>query len=286
MKFHIIVDKVEGNEGLGFLVAAAEGQGIAANVVEAAKVDYFSLPLLEIGDLLFRQGLSERSKQVEQMIISDEVAHFYKDAVYAIGRRACSYFYNEQTGLPVIKTIPLLPTWESDMQKHVDYLGGFPLVMKVLGGSDGVGVMQIDSIEGLKSTVDYVRDLKGLVLLRSFVQHDYYGRLIVVGDKVVASHRTYSVDNEFRTNALGNTDERKEKIDFSPEAQQAAVDAVRSLGVEFGGVDLLFSDDGTFHISEVNSPCAFYHTQKITGTDVAGEMVSYLAKKAQENLLK
>ena len=61
-----------------------------------------------------------------------------------------------------------------------------------MGGQYGVGVIQVDTIEGLKSLFDYVRIQKRTVLLRSFVQHQYYGRLVVVGDRVVASHRTYS----------------------------------------------------------------------------------------------
>ena len=280
MTLHLIVNGVEKKEGSSLLVAAAEARKIPVNIVDVEKVDFFNLPKLERGDLLLRNSTYSRAIRVEKLIVRDDVSHFYQNAALAISGRASSYFYNKQAGLPVIKSIPLLPTWESDFQEHVDYLGGFPLVMKILGGQDGVGVIQVDTVEGLKSLVDYVRNIKGLVMLRSFVQHDYYGRLVVVGDRVIASHRTYSVDEEFRTNALGNTDEKKEGIVFSEEAQQVAVQAVKSMGVEFGGVDILFSDNGEFFISEVNSPCAFYYTQDITGIDIAGAMVDYLAEKA------
>lgn len=280
MRFHIIAEKVENNEAIKFLAAAAKNRGVEINIVEAQKVDFFNLPKLDKGDLLLRIGVSSRAIRIERLVVRDDVAHFYRDAAYAISGRACSYFYNKQAGLPVIKTVPLLPTWESNIQEYIDYLGGFPMVMKVLGGANGVGVIQIDTIEGLKSMVDYVRHLKDLVLLRSFVPHDYYGRLIVVGDKVVGSHRTYSVENEFRTNALGNTGEKKEGIIFSEEVRRVAIQAVKSMGVEFGGVDILFSDNGEFYISEVNFPCAFYHTQNIAGVDVAGAMIDHLIKKS------
>ncbi len=280
MKLHLIVDDVKNNKAVALLAKAAEARDIPVNIIDARIVDYFNLPKLDKGDLLFRNSMTSRAIRIERLVVRDDVAHFYRDAAYAIGGRACSYFYNKQAGLPVIKTIPLLPTWESNIQEYVDYLGGFPIVMKILGGQDGVGVIQVDSTEGLKSLVDYVRHLRSLVLLRSFVQHDYYGRLVVVGDRVVASHRTYSVENEFRTNALGNTDEKKEGIVFSEEVQQVAVKAVKSMGVEFGGVDILFSDNGEFFISEVNSPCAFYHTQEISGIDIAGPMIDYLVTKA------
>lgn len=263
-----------------FLTEAAESRGIKVNVVDAKKIDFFSLPVLKKGDLLLRLTGSSRAKRVEKLIITDDVAHFYKDSNYAISGRDSSYFYNKQAGLPVIKTVPLLPTWESDFHEHIDYLGGFPLVVKIQGGQDGVGVMRVDTVQGLKSVIDYVRSQSKAVLLRSFVQHAYYGRLVVVGDKVVASHRTYSVENEFRTNALGNTGEKKEAIVFPEEVQKVAVAAVRSIGIEFGGVDILFSDNGEYFISEVNSPCAFNYTQVITGIDIAGAIVDYLTVKA------
>ena len=279
MTLHLIVVSKD-NFSVKFLVEAAEVRGIKVNIVDANDVDFFNLPVLEKGDLLLRLTGSSRAKRIEKLIINDDVAHFYKDSNYAISGRDSSYFYNKQVGLPVIKTIPLVPTLQSDIHKHVDYLGGFPLVVKIMGGQDGVGVIQVDSIEGLKSLFDFVRIQKKTILLRSFVQHSYYGRLVVVGDKVVASHRTYSSDDEFRTNALGNTDEKKEAIVFPPEVQDVAVAAVKSIGIEFGGVDILFSDDGKYSISEVNSPCAFNYTQKLTGIDIAGAMIDYLVNKS------
>jgi hypothetical protein len=284
MTLHLIVVS-ENTSSARFLIKAAEERGIKVKVINANEVDFFNLPALEKGDLLFRLSGSPRAKRVEKLIISDDVAHFYKDSNYAISGRDSSYFYNKQAGLPVIKTIPLLPTKQSDISKHVDYLGGFPLVVKVMGRQDGVGVIQVDTIEGLKSLFDYVRIEKKTVLLRSFVQHAYYGRLVVIGDRVVASHRTYSSEDEFRTNARGNTDEKKEAIVFPEEVQKVAVAAVKSIGIEFGGVDILFSDNGEYYISEVNSPCAFNYTQKLTGIDIAGAIIDYLVIKANRSQL-
>jgi len=280
MTLHLIIANKD-KSSVSFLVEAAKSRGIGVNIVDVNKTDFFNLPTLQKGDLLFRLSVSSRAKRVEKLIISDDVAHFYKDSNYAISGRDSSYFYNKQAGLPVIKTIPLLPTWQSDIHKHVDYLGGFPLVVKIMGGQDGVGVIQVDTIQGLKSLFDYVRIQKKTVLLRSFVQHAYYGRLVVVGDSVVASHRTYSSDSEFRTNALGNIGEKKEAIVFSEEVQKIAVQAVKSIGIEFGGVDILFSDNGDYYISEVNSPFAYNYTQTLTGVDIAGVMVDYLIHKSK-----
>ena len=64
------------------------------------------------------------------------------------------------------------------------------------------------------------------------------------------------------------------------EIQRVAVAAVKSIGIEFGGVDILFSDNGEYYISEVNSPCAYNHTQTLTGIDIAGAIVDYLINKS------
>lgn len=281
MKLHLVVDFVEKNKALTSLLDAADKRGIDVNVINTKIDDYFSLPTIEDGDLLYRHGLSERGQTIEKLLVRDNIGHFYTSVAAALGKRTSSYVYNERAGLPVAKTIPLLPSVESDIQVHVDYLGGFPLIVKVMGGSKGVGVIKVDSIEGLKSVIDYVRDVESMVLLREFIQHAYYGRLVVVGDRVVASHRTFVMPDEFRTNAAGNIEENKQGFVFSDEVQRVAVKSVQSIGLEYGGVDLLFADNDTYYISEVNFPCGFTSTERIAQTDIAGPMIDYLVTKTK-----
>lgn len=282
MKLHIIISKTENNRTLASLLEAAKKRDLEVNVISSRTVDFFDLPTLEKGDILYRQSTTARCRQIERSIVRDDTAHFYTDVIQSLGKRASSYFYNKRAGLPVIKTIPVLPTVESDINKTVEYLGGLPLIVKVMGGSSGVGVMRADSLESLKSILDYVRGLKDVVLLREFVPHEYYGRLIVVGDKVVASHRAFNMPDEFRTNAHGNIEENKESIVFSDEIQKVAVSAVHSLGVEFGGVDLLFKSDDEYYISEVNYPCDYMWTEDYAGIDISGAMLDHLIEKASK----
>lgn len=283
MKLHIIVTRTENNKTLDSLLAAAKKRDLQVNVINSKTADFFELPTLEKGDLLYRQSTTVRCRQIERLIVRDDTSNFHIDVNQSLGKRTSSYFYNKRAGLPVVKTIPILPTVESDINKSIEYLGGLPLIIKVMGGSSGIGVMRVDSLESLKSVLDYVRGLKSTVLLREFVPHEYYGRLIVVGNEVVASHRAFNMPDEFRTNAHGNVEKNKESIVFSDEIQKVAVDAVRSLGVEFGGVDLLFKGDNEYYISEVNCPCDYMWTENYTGIDISGSMIDYLIGKSSSS---
>ncbi len=117
-------------------------------------------------------------------------------------------------------------------------------------------------------------------MLRKFIPHQYYGRLIVVGDAVVASNRTFVPKGDFRSNTADNIDDNREPYTFSDELEAIVVRSVRSVGLEFAGVDLLFDDDGSVYIAEVNFPCEFEYAQTITGIDVADYMIKHLVAKA------
>ena len=280
MRFVNIVDFVEKNAAVASLKRACEQRGLEYLPINLKEVDYFALPTLKKGDMLYRHGLKKSGFAVEQALMRSDIAHFYGTQLQVVEDKPYSYYYNERAGLPVVKTIPLLPVENTNLDEYVNYLGGFPVIAKVMGGSKGVGVIKIDTIEGLKSTIDYLRSLDETVFLRSYVPHEYYGRFVVVGDEVVATHTTHVMAGEFRTNASGNIEDNKRVGSFSSEVENIAVEAVRSLDLEFGGVVILFDQHGQYFISEVNFPCGFTSTERIAQTDIAGPMVDHLLHKA------
>lgn len=234
--------------------------------------------------IIFNATPYKESAILEKYLINKKSITFYSNFDVAMSNRSNSFFYNQKAGLPVIKSIPSIHKDRRFIQEHVDFLGGFPIVLKVTGNSHGVGVIKVDSLESLHSLIDYLSTLKVKILLRQFIPHKKQGRLIVLGDKVIASHVNYrSID--FRTNVGDNAVRQRDPMVFTPEVQDIAVQAVRSAGLEFGGVDILFHEktDQPF-ISEVNFPCYFPTTQNITGIDIAGAMVDYLVAKAKRSL--
>ncbi len=235
---------------------------------------------LSKGDLLYRATNNPLAKTVEQLMINDECSHFYKRWKTANGTRGTSWFIHKKYNLPAIPSFPGIPDSEEERNKVVEELGGFPIIVKVVGNSLGVGVMRIDSMQSLVSVLDFLETLKRPILLRKYIDHRYYVRAVVVGESVVASHAAYTFNGEFRTNVGDCTFQKRKIVTLEKKEYDIAVQAVHTMGIETGGVDLLFDSEGEVYISEVNFPNDFTDTQKVTGIDIAKSMVEYLLKKS------
>lgn len=245
-------------------------------------LDLSTLTDLGPGDMVYRSVASAKAICAERMMISAESGSFYTDWRSAFSSRGSSYYLHKKIGIPAIPTIPFIPDTDDGIVRAVKQLGDFPIIVKMVGGSHGVGVVRVDSLVSLKSLLDYLRSMRASLLLRKYIPHNYYARLIVVGDKVVASHVTYAIEDEFRTNAGEDAKHKREARVFSQEIQDMAVRAVQALGLETGGVDLLFDEHEQPHLAEVNFPHDFSVTQAITGIDVAKAMVEHLINKCRK----
>jgi len=182
--------------------------------------------------------------------------------------------------------IPLLPTMAAPMTyagvgypdtgfvKKIIAVLGLPLVMKECYGSFG---MQVYLAKTYEEAVSYTKKLAGIPFLYQRYQETSSGRdvrLQVVGDKVVAAIRRFS-DHDFRAN-LSNGG-RMEKYVPSQDECALAVRAAKVLGVDFAGVDLLFSEQGTADvICEVNSNAHFKNISVCTGVDTARCIMEYI----------
>lgn len=245
-------------------------------------LDYLNVPKLGAGDLLYRAAIRNNSLLAERLMITPECTTFRHDWTSAFKARACSFFLHRKLGLPVIPSVPHFPNTEEDLARVVQELGEFPMVVKVRGGSHGVGIIRVDSLPSLRSLLDYLRSIDAKILIRKYVEHAYYARLVVVGDRVVAGHCTFPREGEFRTNAGESEGLRRDAWVANPEVDVIAVQAVQSLGLETGGVDVLFDGEGKPWIAEVNFPNDFSTTQEISGVNIARCMVEHLVKKAEK----
>jgi len=236
-------------------------------------------PKLGKGDLLYRSASSTEAITLERVMVTKDATTFHTDLHALNSARIASWFTHQQYGLPVVPTYPGIPSTKEEIESVVEKLGSFPIIIKVTGGSLGVGVMRIDSMKSLQSILDYLKAKGAKVMLRKYIPHDYYVRAVVVGDEVVASNATYVLDGEFRTNVATNEDQKRETKILPKEVQKAVVDAVRTLKRETGGVDLIFDKEENPYIAEVNFPNDFHTAQKVTKIDIAGKMIDYLIEK-------
>lgn len=291
MKLHFLYKSLaqgRHSKTYGYFARACEALGVEMVGYDFETKDPVKISdITELGldDLLYRTTNDRLAKTAEQLMINDSCTHFYKRWKLANSGRGTSWFIHTKYGLPAIPSFPGIPNGTEELHAVVERLGGFPIIVKVVGRSLGVGVMRIDSMQSLVSVLDFLRTLEISVLLRKYIDHDHYVRAIVVGDRVVASHAAYAMKGEFRTNAGDDTDQKRAAIVLPEDLQQLVVQAVHTLGIETGGVDLLFDQEGGVYISEVNFPNNFTVTQKVTGIDIARLMVEYLiAKNATKRL--
>jgi len=206
--------------------------------------------------------------------------HIYESGVTGVlSSSDDAYFPNKHLGLPVVPTIPFRLV-DDEFDEALEYLGGFPMVVKINGSQNGVGVMKLDSKSSLRSVLDYLSSYDSDIWLRKFISHIYQARVIVVGDKVVGGHKNFPVKDDFRTNVTNHGERQYESATFPEEMENVAIRAVHSSGRYYGGVDLLVTETEEFYIAEVNTPCAFGLTERVTGQDIAGPLIDFLISRA------
>lgn len=256
-------------------------KGVDFLLVESEKYDFSKDYQLSNSDLLYRVATDPKSVTVEKKLLNDKCVSVYSDYTNGINKTKHEFLIQEKKSLPIIKTIVDVPNDAKLLKKYVDYLNGFPVVIKATGGSHGRGIMKIDSWESLLSVSDFLNSEPLQLtcsdyIMREFIDHSEQARLVVLENKVIASKENRKNSDDFRLNK--NIKESAKK--YSSEIEKTAIRAVNSLGWRFGGVDILIGDNGKHYIAEVNLPCNFARTQLLTGIDIAGIMIDYLIKKA------
>ena len=188
--------------------------------------------------------------------------------------------------IPLIKTITAPMTYQNIGFTNLDFLErvadelSFPIVVKECFGSFGMQVYMASDMDELK---EIALRLGGIPhIYQEFVENSNGRdvRIQVVGDRVVAAMYRYSVDGDFRANITNGA--RMVKYEPNREECELALRTVRALGLDFAGVDILFSsrDKETADVvCEVNSNAHFKNIYECTGVNVAEEIISYIIEK-------
>jgi glutathione synthase/RimK-type ligase-like ATP-grasp enzyme len=184
----------------------------------------------------------------------------------------------ERTGLPIPQTIYAASADRTMLRRGVDWLGGFPVIVKWLGRSRGIGVLRVDSFPALFSLMDYAAAGSVPPLLCQYIADAIHFRLVVIGRQVVVGYRNAQEPDDFRS--YGSEDVADYIIPIDPGMADLAVRATDALQIEMAGVDILRSPDGKLYLLEANFPCYFAQAQYAIGVDVAGMMINYLLTKA------
>jgi len=163
-------------------------------------------------------------------------------------------------------------------QNLINLVGGAPLVIKLLEGTQGKGVVLAETNKAAESVIEAFRELKANILVQEFIGEANGSdiRCFVIGDKVVASMMRKAKPGEFRSNL--HRGGSAQKVDITKAEKEAALKACKALGLSVAGVDLLRSTRGPL-IMEVNSSPGLEGIESVTGIDVARLIIKYLEKK-------
>lgn len=169
---------------------------------------------------------------------------------------------------------------QSDTLHAIQAMGGAPVIIKLLSGTQGIGVILAETNKVAEAIIETLTSVQQNVLVQKFVSESKGRdiRAFVVGNRVVAAMRRRAAGSEFRSNVHrgGST----ESIVLDPIYERTAVRAAQILNLEVAGVDMLEGQDGPV-IMEVNSSPGLEGVEGATGVDIAGEMVEYLVDRVQ-----
>jgi len=165
-----------------------------------------------------------------------------------------------------------------DVRPAIARVGGAPVIVKLLEGTQGIGVILAPDIKVAETVIETMQWTNQNVLIQEFIKESKGRdlRAFVVGDQVVGSMRRIGLPDDFRSNVhRGGT---TEPVELDPEAKQIAVKAAQIMGLKVAGVDMLESDSGPL-VMEVNSSPGLEGIEKATGSDIAGVIVDYIANQ-------
>lgn len=165
-----------------------------------------------------------------------------------------------------------------DILPAIERIGGVPIIIKVLEGTQGIGVILAESISTAEAIIETLRNAQQNVLIQKFVAESKGRdvRAFVVGDRVVAAMRRVAQGQEFRSNI--HRGGKAESIKLDPAFEKTAVRAAQIMGLRIAGVDMLESAEGP-QIMEVNSSPGLEGIEGATARDVAGEVIDFIASQ-------
>lgn len=167
-----------------------------------------------------------------------------------------------------------------DIDGLIETVGGAPLVIKLLEGTQGIGVVLAETYQAAKSVIQAFKGLNANILVQEFIKEAEGAdiRCFVVGNKVVAAMKRQGPEGDFRSNL--HRGGKAEKIKLTPEERSTAIRSAKAMGLRIAGVDLLRSNHGPV-VMEVNSSPGLEGIEKATQIDVADKIMDFLEKNVE-----
>lgn len=172
-----------------------------------------------------------------------------------------------------------------DVKDLLDMVGGTPVVIKLLEGTQGIGVVLAETRKAAESVIEAFMGLKANIMVQEYIKEAGGAdiRCFVLGDKVIAAMKRQGADGEFRSNLHRGGSASLIKI--TPEERRTAIAAAKSMGLNVAGVDLLRSHRGAL-VMEVNSSPGLEGIEQATGKNIADMILGFIEKNAPSKKTK
>jgi ribosomal protein S6--L-glutamate ligase len=238
------------------------------------RLDYFDAVIPRIGASVTSYGLAVL-RQFEMM------GTFPLNESVAIGRsrdklRSLQLLSRKGVGLPLTSFAHHV----ENTRDLIKLVGGPPLVVKLLEGTQGKGVVLAETFKAAESVIDAFRELGANFLVQEFIKEAGGAdvRCLVVGNKVVAAMERKAKEGEFRSNLHRGGTASLTKL--TPQERATAVKAAKTMGLNVAGVDLLRASSGAL-VMEVNSSPGLEGIEAATSKDVASMIIRYIEENAK-----
>ncbi|UFS63691.1 30S ribosomal protein S6--L-glutamate ligase [Sulfurimonas sp. HSL-3221] len=168
-----------------------------------------------------------------------------------------------------------------DIEDVLNMVGGAPVVIKLLEGTQGIGVVLAETKKAAESVIQAFMGLNANIMVQEFIKEAGGAdiRCLVIGDRVVAAMKRQGPEGEFRSNLHRGGSAKVIKI--TPDERAAAVAAAKAMGLQVCGVDMLRSKRGPL-IMEVNSSPGLKGIESASGKDIAGLIIQHLEKASSK----
>lgn len=184
-----------------------------------------------------------------------------------------------RAGVGMPKTV--FTNYSTEVRKIIESVGGPPLIVKLLEGTQGVGVVLAPTFKAAESIIQAFHSMKARVIVQEFIEEAKGEdiRAFVIDGKVVGAMKRTGVEGEFRSNI--HRGGSGELIKLTKQERKAALIATKIMGLSVAGVDMLQSSRGPL-ILEVNSSPGLEGIESATGKNIAGKIISFVERKAIE----
>src|SRR5690554_5987514 len=271
------------------LVEAAEERGHKVEVIDHLKCDivieqdnpsvyYEGHKLNYLDAIIPRIGASVTfygTAVVRQFEMMDVFSAVHSQALVRSRDKLRSLQILSSAGVGLPKTV--FTNYSKEVKKIIESVGGAPLIVKLLEGTQGYGVVLAPTKKAAESIIEAFHSMKTRVIVQEFIEEAKGAdiRAFIVGNRVVGAMQRQGKEGEFRSNIHQGGSGKLVKL--SKEERKVALTAARAMGLKVAGVDLLQSNRGPL-VLEVNSSPGLEGIEKATGADIAMKIVDYADK--------